>query len=116
MTQDKSAWQIKLPQFPKLGSSLKCDVLVIGGGITGLTAAYMLTKAGKKVCLIERDRLASGDTYCTTAHLTYVTDLRLSEMVNSFGKATAALIWQGGAAAIETIETICRREEIRCDF
>jgi len=116
MTQDKSAWQIKLPQFPKLGSSLKCDVLVIGGGITGLTAAYMLTKAGKKVCLIERDRLASGDTYCTTAHLTYVTDLRLSEIVKSFGKATAALIWQGGAAAIETIETICRREEIRCDF
>ena len=51
--------------------------MVIGGGITGVTAAYLLKKAGKKVCLLERDRLGYVDTGLTTAHLTYVTDLRL---------------------------------------
>jgi glycine/D-amino acid oxidase-like deaminating enzyme/Rieske Fe-S protein len=117
MVQSKSAWQsATMPKFEKLSRDLKCDCLVVGGGITGLTAAYLLTQAGKKVVLIERDSLASGDTACTTAHLTYVTDERLSDLVSHFGKHAAALTWQAGAAAISTIEHISRRESIDCEF
>jgi glycine/D-amino acid oxidase-like deaminating enzyme/nitrite reductase/ring-hydroxylating ferredoxin subunit len=117
MVQSKSAWQSTgMPKFEKLSRDMKCDVLVIGGGMTGLTTAYLLTRAGKKVCLLERDTLASGDTGCTTAHLTYVTDERLSALAKHFGKHTAALVWQAGAAAIQTIEHISRREEIDCEF
>jgi len=116
MVSSKSAWQVPLPKFPKLDRDLKCDVLIVGGGITGLTAGYLLTRAGRQVCVIERDTIGSGDTYCTTAHLTYVTDLRLKKLASTFGKQAAELVWRGGAAAIDVIEDIVQREGIDCNF
>jgi glycine/D-amino acid oxidase-like deaminating enzyme len=89
---------------------------VIGGGIAGITAAYLLKRAGKRVCLLERDRLGAVDTGHTTAHLTYVTDVRLTKLVKDFGRDGARLAWEGGAAAISTIEEIVRQERIDCDF
>ena len=77
------------------------DVVVIGGGITGLTSAYLLKQAGKKVAVVERDRIGSGDTGYTSAHLTYVTDLRAADLVDTFGLAAARLVWQAGATACD---------------
>jgi glycine/D-amino acid oxidase-like deaminating enzyme/nitrite reductase/ring-hydroxylating ferredoxin subunit len=105
-----------IPRFPALKKSTAFDVVVIGGGITGLTAAYLLKQAGKKVCVLERDRLGSGDTGFTTAHLTMVTDLRLKDLVRTFGRDAAQLAWAGGAAAIDTIEGIAAEEDIDCEF
>lgn len=113
----KTPWQeIRLPQFPKLESDTRCDVLVVGGGLTGLTTAYLMAKAGKDVILLERDRLGGGDTGCTTAHLTMVTDARISELVDAFGSDGARLVWEAGLAAIYTIEGISRQESIECEF
>lgn len=110
-------WQdAKMSRFPSVKQSLRCDVLIIGGGITGLTAAYLLNRAGKRVCVVERDTIGSGDTCCTTAHLTCVTDTRLSELISAFGKEAARLIWQGGNAAINTIEEVVGCQRIECDF
>jgi glycine/D-amino acid oxidase-like deaminating enzyme/nitrite reductase/ring-hydroxylating ferredoxin subunit len=115
--RNATAWQDEsLPEFPKLESPADFDVVVIGGGITGVTAAWLLKQAGKTVCLLERGRLANVDTGLTTAHLTYVTDARLSELVSTFGKDGARLAWQGGAAAINTIEGIARAQQIDCEF
>ena len=71
----------KLPRFPKLERDESVDVVVVGGGITGLTAAYLLTREGARVALLERETLAAIDTGHTTAHLTMVTDQRMSELV-----------------------------------
>src|SRR6185369_17730169 len=107
----KTPWQaVRLPRFPRLESDIECDVLVVGGGITGLTTAYLMAKAGKNVCLLERGRLGEGDTGCTTAHLTMVTDSRLTELADTFGNDGARLAWEGGTAAIYTIEEIARQE------
>src|SRR5438105_15307605 len=104
MAQSKTPWDdAPFAKYPKLAKDMTFDVIVVGGGITGLTAAYLLKKAGKRVCLLERDRLAHGDTGCTTAHLTSVTDLRLAEMAKLFGKDTTRAVWEGGAAATSTI-------------
>jgi len=114
---DSNPWQdVSLMRFPSLREDITCDVLVIGGGITGLTAAYLLLKAGKNVCVIERDQLGSGETAHTTAHLTCVTDLRLHQIAKTFGRDGAKLTWQGGAAAINTIERIVSSEKIDCRF
>src|SRR5215203_4281456 len=90
-----------LPQFAPLSSDLQVDVVVIGGGLTGITAAYLLTQEGVKVALIERQGCAEADTGHTTAHLTYVTDARLHHLVKVFGKDATKAFWEGGLAAID---------------
>jgi glycine/D-amino acid oxidase-like deaminating enzyme/nitrite reductase/ring-hydroxylating ferredoxin subunit len=110
-------WQaIRHPRFPKLARDASYDVVVVGGGITGVTAAYLLKKAGKKVCLVERRRLGFVDTGLTTAHLTYVPDLRISKLVSAFGERAASLVLKAGAVAVDTIESIVNDEDIDCDF
>jgi glycine/D-amino acid oxidase-like deaminating enzyme/nitrite reductase/ring-hydroxylating ferredoxin subunit len=105
-----------LPEFPALTKELKVDVLVIGGGMTGVSAAYLLKKAGRKVALIESSRLVMRDTAHTTAHVTCVTDTRLRELVETFGKEHARAAWEAGWAALEQIQTTVREEQIDCEF
>ncbi len=105
-----------LPRFPALAEDLGVDVVVIGAGITGITAAYLIKSAGLRVALIERERAAMVDTGHTTAHVTYVTDLRLSELVSVFGRDQACAVWDAGRLAIQQIETNVDTEKIDCDF
>src|SRR4051794_9760273 len=97
-----------LPRFPKLDRDLTADVVVIGGGIMGITAAFLLKRAGLKVVLLERDRCARVDSGHTTAHLTAVTDLRLSEIAREYSKDHAKAVWDAGGAAIDQIVTLIR--------
>lgn len=101
---------------PPVAKAISVDVLVVGGGITGITTAYLLRKAGMSVALIERGRLGHVDTGHTTAHLTAVTDQRLHKLVANFGRGHARAVWDAGAAAIEKIEEISRSEAIECEF
>jgi glycine/D-amino acid oxidase-like deaminating enzyme/nitrite reductase/ring-hydroxylating ferredoxin subunit len=103
-----SYWQFSetLPKFPSLASDVEVDVVIIGGGLTGITAAWLLKKEGAKVALLDRERCAQADTGHTTAHLTYVTDERLHTLVKNFGKDGARAFWEAGAAAIDHIYEI----------
>src|SRR6266436_8684529 len=103
-------------KFPKLQRNINVEVLVIGAGVTGITTAYLLKKAGSTVALIERERVASIDTGHTTAHLTYVTDVGLQQLVRNFGKDHAQAGWDAGAAAIDEIQRIVEEEGIECEF
>src|SRR5687768_9163466 len=113
----KPYWmEVELPEFPALANDLEVDVVVIGGGLTGITAAYLMKKAGAKVALIERQRCAAADTGHTTAHLTYVTDYRLRQLVKTFGCDGAKAFWEAGIAAIDQISEIVRELKIDCEF
>ncbi|MFP3359739.1 FAD-dependent oxidoreductase, partial [Planococcus sp. SIMBA_143] len=61
---------MKLPTFEKLTTSIKADVGIVGGGITGITAAYLLSKQNLKVVLIDSDEILNGTTGHTTAKIT----------------------------------------------
>jgi glycine/D-amino acid oxidase-like deaminating enzyme/nitrite reductase/ring-hydroxylating ferredoxin subunit len=104
------------PQFTKIDRDIDVDVVIVGGGITGFTTAYLLLAAGKSVALLERGRCAEIDTGHTTAHLTMVTDTRLSELVRRFGRSHAQAVWDAGLAAIAQIEQIIEEQEIDCAF
>lgn len=104
------------PEFPRLGENLDADVVVVGAGITGLTAAYLLAKAGKSVVVLERERCAMVDTGHTSAHLTMVTDTRIGELVDRFGRDHARAVWDAGLAAIATVDEIVRAHSIDAGF
>jgi glycine/D-amino acid oxidase-like deaminating enzyme/nitrite reductase/ring-hydroxylating ferredoxin subunit len=105
-----------IPRFSKLDRDQPVDVVVVGGGITGLTAAYLLLESGRTVAVLERDRCGQIDTGHTTAHLTMVTDDRLSELVRRFGRDHAQAVWDAGLAAISQIDTVVRAHAIDCAF
>jgi len=104
------------PTFAKIERDIDVDVVVVGAGITGLTAAYLLLTSGKSVALIEREMCATVDTAHTTAHLTMVTDTRLGELVRRFGKPHAQAAWDAGLAAINQIDDIVSEHDIDCSF
>lgn len=111
-------WQEAGPvsKFRRLDHDLHADVVVVGGGIVGITAAYLLKAEGRSVVLLERDRVCEGDTGHTTAHLTAVTDRRLTDLVDDFGRDHARAAWDAGFAAIAQIDDLIRREQIDCGF
>ncbi len=102
--------------FPRLNRAIDVDVVVVGGGITGLTTAYLLATSGRSVAVLERDRCAEVDTGHTTAHLTMVTDRRLKELEHAFGRTHAQAVWDAGLAAIAQVEAIVREHDVDCAF
>ena len=105
-----------MTRFPELDRNVTADVVIVGGGITGLTAAYLLAAARRSVVVLQRRRLSDVDTGHTTAHLTMVTDAGLTDLVRSFGRDHAQAAWDAGLAAMAKIDEIVREEEIACDF
>jgi glycine/D-amino acid oxidase-like deaminating enzyme/nitrite reductase/ring-hydroxylating ferredoxin subunit len=102
--------------FPAIERDIEVDVVVVGAGLTGITTAYLLKQAGARVALLERDRIAAGDTSRTTAHLTYVMDYRLHQLASTFGHDAAKAFWEAGASAIDEIAAIARQTHADCDF
>lgn len=105
-----------MDRYPALNETRSYDVAIIGGGITGLTCAYFLKKEGLNVCVLEKGRIGGAETGATTAHLTSVTDLRLSGLRNGFGEKNARLVWDAGTVAINSISQIVGKNGISCNF
>ncbi|HEY3886078.1 MAG TPA: FAD-binding oxidoreductase, partial [Vicinamibacterales bacterium] len=115
-TESYWAASSSMSRYPALDRDLTVDVAIVGAGITGLTAAYLLTRAGRRVAVIDRARCGGVDTGLTTAHVTCVTDVALSQLVKTFGRDGAWAAWDAGLAAIELIDRIISREEIECEW
>lgn len=88
------------PRYPRVEKDLKVDVAVIGGGITGVTAAWLLARAGKSVALLEGRTIASGVTERSTAHATEAIDTRYVSLERR-GLDVARLVRESSRAAIE---------------
>jgi glycine/D-amino acid oxidase-like deaminating enzyme/nitrite reductase/ring-hydroxylating ferredoxin subunit len=114
-----SVWQ---ESTPVVGTSEharaleSCDVCVIGAGIAGLTAAYLLRREGREVQVVDAYDVGAGESSRTTAHLTAVLDDRYVDLIKYFGAERARLAADSHRAAIELIERIAREANIDCDF
>ena len=113
-----SIWEASedLPQAYTLGQSIETDVCVIGGGISGLTTAYLLAKAGKRVIVIDDGEIGGGETSQTTAHLSNAIDDRIYRIERWHGEEKAKLAVAAHGQAIDEIERISKVESIDCDF
>jgi glycine/D-amino acid oxidase-like deaminating enzyme len=107
---------VTFPSYPMLTGSLKVDVAIVGAGITGLTAAYLLAKSGKSIAVFEGDTVGSGATAYTTGFLTQVIDTDLADAEKIWGVEIAGTVLDGHKAAIDTIEKIVKEEKIDCEF
>ncbi len=95
---------------------LSVDVAIIGGGIAGVTCAYLLKEAGLKVAVLEARRVGGGETGHTTAHITAIQDADFTTLRRKFGKDGARRIATAGMEAIDFIERVVRARQIDCDF
>jgi len=92
------------------------DVVVVGGGIAGLTAAYLLRRQGLEVLLIDARRLGSGESGRTTAHLTELLDTRYHVLESRFGHAGARAVAESSRVAIQQVEALTRELGDDCGF
>jgi glycine/D-amino acid oxidase-like deaminating enzyme len=113
----KSIW-LPVPNIAgePLADSRPADLVVVGGGIAGLSVAYQAARDGREVVILDRGALGSGMTARTTAHLTCTLDDFYHEFIALRGEDEARLLYQSQAAAIDRIEQIVRSEVIDCDF
>ena len=104
------------PSFPKLKGRVAVDVVVVGGGITGLTTAYLLKKTGCRVAVVDLRSIGGGETAHTTAHVTFATDARLQDLASRLGKRQAQALWDAGHVAMNQIKDIIQELEIDCEL
>jgi glycine/D-amino acid oxidase-like deaminating enzyme/nitrite reductase/ring-hydroxylating ferredoxin subunit len=116
--QTRSLWMdtADVPDFPALKRNARADVCIVGAGIAGMTTAYLLTKAGKKVVVVDDGPIGGGETSRTTAHLTWAMDDRYHILEKVHGAEGVRLVAESHMAAVNRIEAIVEIEEIDCDF
>ena len=95
---------------------LEADVVVIGAGITGLTAAWALKQASRRVVVLEARETRDNESDRTTGHLTEVLDTRLAGLLRRLGPEDARLMIEGQRKAIDQIESWVQSLEVSCGF
>ncbi|OAQ52505.1 hypothetical protein HTG_12850 [Natrinema mahii] len=113
----ESLWLATTPttEYGPLEDGLTVDAAVVGGGITGLSAAIELQDAGRSVAVLEADRIAEGTTGHTTAKLTVQHGLCYDRLVSQFGTEKARQYAAANEAAIETVERRVEALGVDCD-
>lgn len=99
-----------------LDHDLNVDVLIIGGGITGVSLAYQLKDSGMNICLVDSHKIGSGVTAKTTGKLTYLQGIIYSKLKRNFSFLDAKLYYQSQKDAILEVKRIIEKERIQCDF
>ena len=114
----ESLWSTtsQLPRFPPLEDDIAVDVAIVGAGITGVSIAYLLKEAGKRVALLELGRIGQGTTGHTTAKLTVGQSLIYGRMRAAHGQEAARLYAESNQAAIAQMRELVSGERIDCDW
>ncbi|MGI8950221.1 MAG: FAD-dependent oxidoreductase [Chitinophagaceae bacterium] len=114
-----SLWQYDMPEYKSQTTKIPdklFDVIVVGGGITGVTTALLLQKTGRNCLLLEAHTLGFGTTGGTTAHINTLLDTPYSEIEKKFGEKNAQLIATITRAAINQIKKNIEDYKIECSF
>jgi glycine/D-amino acid oxidase-like deaminating enzyme/nitrite reductase/ring-hydroxylating ferredoxin subunit len=113
-----SFWIATTPQtdYPPLTDGSSVDVAVVGAGVTGVTAAVLLKRAGKTVALIEAKRIVEGATGYTTAKVTAGHGASYSKIRKGFGEDGARTYAQANESALARIAQFVDEDGIGCDF
>jgi glycine/D-amino acid oxidase-like deaminating enzyme len=114
-----SFWQaVDPPPFAvaELPGGIKCEVAIVGGGITGALVAHRLVKEGVDTVLIDRRDVGTGSTAASTGLLQYEVDTPLADLISKIGEAKAVHAYRRGLAAVDEIEQLTRELADDCGF
>lgn len=92
------------------------DVLIIGGGITGVTTAYFLMNSNKKILLIDKDKICNGATYRSTAKISYLQKDIYQKLEKTYNYKTSKLYYESQKEAISLLKDIITKEKISCNL
>src|SRR5690554_4845982 len=114
----KSIWldNYEIKGFPNLTNDLETDVLVIGGGITGITTAHLLSEEGYRVALVDAEKIMHGSTAYTTAKVTYQHGLVYKTLINKHGLEKANAYLDSHIKALNLIKDNIKNLSIKCDY
>lgn len=111
-------WIVSTPitEYPQLNEDITVEVAIIGGGIVGITTAYLLKNLGIKVAVIEADRILQGTTGHTTAKITSQHGLIYARLKNQIGEELTKQYADANEKAIRFIADTVKEHKIDCDF
>lgn len=114
----ESFWLKNCPDtdFPKLKEGLKVDVIIVGGGIAGITTATLLKESGFKVALIEANRIVKDVTLASTAKISAAPNIIYNNLISNLGKAKAQQYTNANIKALEKVAEIVDKKNIDCEF
>ena len=104
------------PRSRVLDDDRRCEVLVVGAGITGAMVAEHLTSLGHEVCLVDRERPGFGSTAASTAMLQWEIDRSLTELTNLYGFERAANIYRQSLRAVTGLKELIESLRLPCEF
>lgn len=114
-----SLWQHKMPDYNSKEKNDKqtskyFDVVIVGGGITGITTGLLLQKAGKSVLIAEAHSIGFGTTGGTTAHLNSFMEAPFTQLIKNFGEDNTRLVAKAARRALELIKKHVDEYKIDC--
>ena len=113
-----SIWQdnVMVKHFLKLNQDISCDVLIIGGGLTGISTLYHMKKMNFKTILVEQGRVGMSTTSRSTGKLSYLQNDLINKIRVSVGDDDAKLYLKSQIEAINLVKSIIKKEKIDCDL
>ena len=115
----RSVWSdTRHPQIKThaLRAPLKCDVAIVGAGISGAFMAEALSRHYDNILVLDRRALAMDSTHASTAMLQYEIDTPLTELAEKTGHPRAARAWRWSFSATQDLVKLVRDENIACDL
>ena len=97
-------WLLKngiINSYPSLRKNIECDILIIGGGITGALVGYQFSSEGYRTVVIDKRDIGAGSTSATTSMIQYELDKPLYSLSETIGKESAVDIYIGALTLSE---------------
>lgn len=112
-------WLLKnglLNSYPSLRENVRCDVLIVGGGITGALIAQQCVQDGYDTVLIDKREIGHGSSSATTSMLQYEVDVPLYRLSKQIGKDAAIASYRACSESIDRLEALCKSINSQAGF
>ena len=113
---NNSIWNNKKTTTNTSFNTNNVDILIIGGGITGVTVSYLLMNSNKKIMLIDKDKIGYGSTNKSTAKISYIQKDIYQKLEKTYNYNTSKLYFESQKEAINNLVNIITKENIECDL